>query len=208
MGIFRQLNYDQPKIAPDTKVIRGADYQAHLEAQEIIQQARNEAQRILSEAVTHYQDERTRAYEDGMEQSRQEASEHMIELISRSVDYFASVEDTMVRLVLKSVRKILDDFDDTELVMKLVRNALNAVGGQKRITLRISPEQKDSVEERIHRLLASYPNVGFVDVVADRRLTKGGCVVESEVGVVDASLETQLSALENALDRVFGEHRE
>lgn len=204
MGIFRQLTNDRPTLAPGVKVLKAADFQAHLAAEEIIQQARHEAQRILSEAVTHYQEERERAYQDGLEQSKQEATEHMMELVGRSVDYFASVEDTMARIVLKAVRKILDDFEDTELVLKVVRNALNAAGGQKRVTLRVAPEQKEAVEARVHRILAGFPNIGFVEVVADRRLGKGGCVVESEVGVVDASVETQLDALENAVFRVFG----
>ena len=39
----------------------------------------------------------------------------------------------------------------------------------------------------------------FLDVVPDARLERGSCLLESELGVVDASLETQLKALENAL---------
>jgi len=39
----------------------------------------------------------------------------------------------------------------------------------------------------------------FLDVVPDARLERGACLLESELGVVDASLETQLKALENAL---------
>ena len=39
----------------------------------------------------------------------------------------------------------------------------------------------------------------FLDVVPDASLERGACLLESELGVVDASLETQLKALENAL---------
>ena len=39
----------------------------------------------------------------------------------------------------------------------------------------------------------------FLDVVPDARLERGAGLLESELGVVDASLETQLKALENAL---------
>ena len=49
-------------------------------------------------------------------------------------------------------------------------------------------------------MLASAPGgASFLDVVSDARLERGACLLESELGVVDASLETQLKALENAL---------
>ena len=49
-------------------------------------------------------------------------------------------------------------------------------------------------------MLASVPgSASFLDVVPDARLERGACLLESELGVVDASLETQLKALEGAL---------
>lgn len=38
-----------------------------------------------------------------------------------------------------------------------------------------------------------------VDVTADPRMKPGDCILECELGVVDASLETQLKAIEHAL---------
>jgi type III secretion protein L len=38
-----------------------------------------------------------------------------------------------------------------------------------------------------------------VDIVPDPKVASGGCIIESEVGTVDARLETQLRALEKAL---------
>ena len=46
--------------------------------------------------------------------------------------------------------------------------------------------------------------MGYVDVVADPRLAPGACIVESEIGLVEASLERQLAALRQAFERVLG----
>jgi flagellar biosynthesis/type III secretory pathway protein FliH len=38
-----------------------------------------------------------------------------------------------------------------------------------------------------------------VRFVADDRVARGGCIIETELGVVDARLSTQLDAIERAL---------
>ena len=43
-----------------------------------------------------------------------------------------------------------------------------------------------------------------LEVVADHRLKGGGCVLETELGIVDASVELQLQALEKALKSRIG----
>jgi len=49
-------------------------------------------------------------------------------------------------------------------------------------------------------MISSAPNgATFLDVTADPRMKSGDCILECELGVVDASLETQLKAIEHAL---------
>jgi type III secretion protein L len=49
--------------------------------------------------------------------------------------------------------------------------------------------------------MQTFPKIQFLDVQADSRLSANGCVLETEIGVVDATLETQLKAIEKALIR-------
>jgi type III secretion protein L len=49
--------------------------------------------------------------------------------------------------------------------------------------------------------LREYPGLGLVEVAADARLAKGSCTLESELGVIDASLETQIEAIRRSFLR-------
>ena len=70
----------------------------------------------------------------------------------------------------------------------------------RHVTIRVAPADEKAVREGLASMLASVPGgASFLDVVPDARLERGACLLESELGVVDASLETQLKALENAL---------
>ena len=127
----------------------------------------------------------------------------MIETVGRTVEYFAGVENEMVELVMSAVRKVVDGFDDREKVM-VVRNALAVVRNQKQMTLRLNPAEVDTVREQINDLLAAYPGVGYLDILADGRLARGACILESEIGMVEASLEGQIQALRQAFQRTLG----
>ena len=99
-----------------------------------------------------------------------------------------------------AVRKIIGELDDRECTVRVVRNALNAVRSQQRVLIRVSPDDKDAVRTSLAAMISSAPNgATFLDVTADPRMKPGDCILECELGVVDASLETQLKAIEHAL---------
>ena len=82
--------------------------------------------------------------------------------------------------------------------LRIVRNALNVVRGQQKVTVRVAPADEAAVLEAMAAMTAGSSGTSFLTVMADPRLERDSCILESELGVVDASLQTQLKALENA----------
>lgn len=191
-------------LAPGTRIVRARELADWREAQAIVAEARAQAQAIIDTAQAAHEAERQRGYRDGQEQARLEQAEQMMENVSRTIDYFSQVEGRMVELVMQAVQKIVSDFDDNERVLITVRNVLAVVRNQKQMTLRLNPQQVEMVKARIAELLAAYPGVGYLDIVPDGRLQPDACILESEIGLVEASLEGQLQALRNAFQKVLG----
>ena len=191
-------------LPPGTRVLPAADLAALVEAQAVLDNAHAQAEAILAGARESFEAERRRGYEDGKQEALLDQAEKMIETVSRTVEYFAGVENEMVDLVMASVRKVVDGFDDREKVMIVVRNALAVVRNQKQMTLRLHPAEIESVRERINDILAAYPGVGYLDLLADARLGRGACILESQIGMVEASLEGQIEALRGEFQRTLG----
>lgn len=189
---------------PAARVLRAADYAALIQAQALIEEAHAQADAILAGAQDAFEAERRRGYEDGKQEALLDQAEKMIETVGRTVDYFAGVENEMVDLVMSAVRKVIDGFDDREKVMIVVRNVLAVVRNQKHMTLRLHPDDVEIVRARINDILADYPGVGYLDLLADARLAPGACILESEIGMVEASLEGQIAALQGAFQRTLG----
>lgn len=192
------------QVDPACKVLRAEEVHALHSAQSAIELANAQAERIVAQAQAVYEAERVRGYEEGLEKAKLEQAENMIENVARTVDYFGKVEERMVELVMQSLQKILEGFNARDRVFMTVRSVLSVVRNQKQLTLRLNPANVEVVRARMNDLLAEFPGIGFIDVVADSRLQGDACILESEIGLVEASVEGQLQALRSAFLKVLG----
>jgi flagellar assembly protein FliH len=91
-----------------------------------------------------------------------------------------------------------------ERVVETVRGALRGIVERERITILVSPEDLDLVRESISDVLGSLGGVEHCEVQAERRVGRGGCVVRTADGDVDARIETKLQrareVIESALE--------
>ncbi len=197
------LRKDSFLFPPGKKVIKTEEYLAYLEGKEIVARAHEEARRIVDEARQVYEAEKERGYREGVEKGKAAMSQRMLETVGKTVDYFGSVEEKLCSIVIEAVRKVIGEIDEAELVQRVVRNALALARNQKEVILRVSPSQADLVKAKINEIIAAYPGISFVDVVADARLKEGGCILESEIGIVDASLDVQIEAIRRSLTKTI-----
>lgn len=207
MGLFIRDAASTRSPDPSARVISAADYAVWGEARALIDAAEAEAAAIRASAREAYEQERRRGYDDGVEAARVESAEQMIANVSSTIDYYEKVEVRMVELVLQAMRRIIADFDDRTRVSVVVRSALSAVRNQKQVTLRIAPDKLEQLKQATDELLATFPGIGYVDTVADGRLTGDACIVETEIGVVEASMEGQIAALGRAFTKILGSRR-
>lgn len=191
------------KAAPGTKIIKAREYATWWKAAEALEKAEEEAKRIVEEAREVFQRERTRGYRDGLLEGKMNMSAQMMDTVAKTVDYFAEIEKKVVDIVTLAVRKIVGEMDPGDLIAAVVKNVLTLARNQTQVTLRVSPGQAETVRERLNEITASYPGVRFVDVVADGRLKEGGCILETEMGIVDAGVDVQIEAIRRSLMKSF-----
>jgi type III secretion protein L len=189
---------------PTQWVLSPEDVRQWQTAEQVLQEARAHAERIRSEANEAFEAEKQRGYEEGLTMARMDEAERLIENATRTVDYFAGIEQKIVGLVMNAVRRIMADFDDTTRVLAVVQSGLSVMRNQKQLTLRLSPEHAEGVKARAQDLLERFPGVGMIDIVADHRLKGDAAILESEMGVVEASVELQLKAIEQGFAKLLG----
>ena len=180
------------------------EYQATLDADGIVASAKEQADAIILSAKKEFEEQKRLGFQQGLMAGRAEVAEEMVSSVSRTVDYFSKLESQLVELVTSAVRKVIGDVDDRERIVKITRHALSVARNQSKVTVRVAPEDFESVQSQTNEIIRPYPAVQFLDVVADRRLEPGSCILETDVGVVDASVDVQLKAIENSLSKSVG----
>jgi type III secretion protein L len=201
MGALFRINGNAVTPAAGIRVLRAAETGLLLEAKDLLAAATRRAAEIEESARLAYEEQRRRGYEDGQETCRSEYAEKVLEVALQSVEYIEGLEQTIVKVVTEAVERVIGEMDESERIVRIVRTALSAVRNQKRVVVRVAPADEKAVTEGLAPMIArGHGASGFLDVVMDPRLPVGSCILESELGVVDASLETQLRALEKAFN--------
>ncbi len=185
---------------PNRKVLKNQIIFAREEAARILEEAEEFAAEIRLEAKEDAENLRAEAYRNGVEKSVTEFEQNLLEIREIRERVWRETEQDLLRLSIRLTEKILgrELKSDKKAVADIVAAALQNARQQEKLTVRVNPADLPVIEKEIENLTRT-GRTKFMDFIADPRVSEGGCLIESEVGTIDARLETQLRVLERAL---------
>ena len=189
-------------LQSDRRVVKAADVATIRSAAEIVAAAEAQAAQIREDAKAAYEEERKKGYDKGIADGKTEIAMQKLDLVDSSVAFMENVEEKMSEIVMKALKSCVAEIGDREMVIQIVRKTMAAViRTQRQVTLKVAPELLETVRSRVSELTATFPTIETFDVVEDPRLKGSACVLETEAGVADASVESQLAAIERSLKK-------
>ena len=189
-------------LQSDRRVVKAADVATVRSAAEIVAAAETQAAQIREDAKAAYEEERKKGYDKGIADGKTEIAMQKLDLVDSSVAFMENVEEKMSDIVMKALKSCVAEIGDREMVIQIVRKTMAAViRTQRQVTLKVSPELVETVRARVSELTATFPTIETFDVVEDPRLKGAACLLETEAGVADASVESQLAAIERSLKK-------
>ena len=151
---------------------------------------------------------RRRAREEGLAEGLAEAralvapaleavAEAERQIRAREEDFLRAAERSAVELGLAIAEKIVGAAVSArpETVLDVVGGALLRTATRHRLVIEVNPEDLELVSESAEGLAARLGGVQRLDVVAERRIERGGCIVRTEEGEIDARIGSQLERL-------------
>lgn len=186
--------------------------QAADEAARIVAEAHAEAARIIAATQAQAAELEREARERGLAEARagfdhevRQSVADLRERLSSTIDEVAGLrtaitahaERDLVKLALEIARKIIrrEVAADQDIVVTLARIALERLPSRVAAKVRISPEDFEYVTANSQSLGPDRA----VELIADFAIKRGGCVVQSEGGSIDARIEEQLAIVEKGL---------
>lgn len=197
-------NYDLD-LNSNIKVLKKDDYINYCHSELLIDKAKSDVDELINEANRIYQIEKERGYKNGNTQAKNDIAKLMQETIVNCNNHYQSLKNDFIEIIMESVNTIINGFDDKELTLKTINTALKRVTEQKKIKIYVGSRQLDSVTLQVSELLNLYPSIDYISVHLNNEIKNGGCFIETDIGVIDATIKTQLTALRNALAKCYSE---
>jgi len=145
---------------------------------------------------------------EGQYQELLDKTQREIEEFGREKDeYWQSIEPELVSLAVEIAEKIIRSEVSArpEAVLDVARSAIRQIRQRESVRLRVNPGDLEVVKSNRTELLETTDGVQHLEVVDDRRVDHGGVVIESDDGMLDARIKTQLSEVEKALAEAANE---
>jgi flagellar assembly protein FliH len=148
------------------------------------------------------------AAEAALQQARQDLAQ-LAQALAGGLDAFeqskrrllATAECGLLKLALAIARRVCkhDVGAASAAARANVRALLEMVKHEGDLELHLNPAECDALRQAVPELLASTGRLTHVEIMPDAAITRGGCVLHSRDGTIDASLETQLDRVAAAL---------
>lgn len=152
-----------------------------------------------------------KGYGSGLRSAQQEQEATLLQLVTltrnalEDADEFnRALERQVVDLSLAIAEKVVERElrTDPAVVVDVVRAALEDARGMTTASVRVNPEDHPLVAPLWERL-APRPLPDRAQLVADERVERGGCLIETQMGVIDAQLSSKLSEIANGFEGVM-----
>jgi flagellar assembly protein FliH len=86
-----------------------------------------------------------------------------------------------------------------EITLALVREALELAGTSNRIRVLLHPDDQAGLGNQLSQVVQEFSRLAKPEIVADAQISRGGCRVETDYGVIDQQFEAQLARIEEEL---------
>ncbi len=181
--------------AGERRVVPGEVFDARAEADRTVADARTEAERIVAEARREADAVREEARRAGRAEGEEDAARALLEATRARAHIDSGTERAVVELAMAAARRIVAEELSLapERIRAIVDDVLARARRAHRITVRVHPDD-----------VAGLSGIGARDgleasIEADASIARGGCVVTTDLGELDARIEVRLAALEKAL---------
>lgn len=186
-------------------------------AAEDVPKAKSEAQKIVEKAMAEAEAVREEGREEGRREGRDEAAariEEALATLNQAVKerkkIIGDAEGEILRLSLKIAEQIIRSEVSLhrDVSLNIVSEAIGRVSDREQIIVRVNREDAEYLKRYKDRLAGMLDGVKSFSIIEDTNIEPGGCVIETNLGFIDARISTKLKAIEEALQKVSTEEIE
>lgn len=202
---FSLIKHGSIHIAPKTKVIPAEQFSTLLEAQEVLNAVRTDAENYKLLVADECEKLKEHAHKEGFEEGFSQWVEKIAEVESEIQKVRSDLEKMLIPVALKAAKKIVGREIELseETIVDIVSNALKAVAQHKKVTIYVSKKDMPILDAHRSRVKQLFENLETLSIRERSDINPGGCVIETEGGIINAQIENQWRVLEKAFENLM-----
>mgnify|MGYP002622142824 CR=1 FL=1 len=167
----------------------------------LISRAREEAKAIRENALKE-------GYQEGINSARSDIDEVRNAIgtfFSAKQEVYNEIAPDILEISLDIAKKIIkkEMKEDPQILIDNIKEILKSLSKEEtKIILKVNPLQADILKQDIPEAVSSAGLEAKVIIMPDENTMEGGCLVTTTNGVIDATIETQLSIISEVLKEV------
>lgn len=182
------------------------------EANALLAEAQSKADQIKEDAVREreqvLEEARQQGYEEGCARARQELEREKAGLQAEKRQMEAEYDALVARLEPELIKHLTDIYEhvfqvdlssNREILEYLITTAMSRAEGSRNFLLHISKEDYSYVCTRKQQLQSTVGENASMEIIEDMTLSRNECMIETENGIIDCGLGTQLAELSRKL---------
>jgi len=179
----------------------------------IIKNAKLSAQQIKEQAEKEgFKKGFAEGLEAGQQKCKEEYDRITLEVVEKlklaGEDYIKHIEGLtaslqprildLITVILSSILKQKVNNDD-ELVIRTVKEAIKNLTERDAVVISAHASQVDKIREHKSEILSASNMITDIEIYQDEEVTRGGCILSSQSGIIDARIESQLEVVSDVI---------
>ncbi|MBA3958311.1 MAG: HrpE/YscL family type III secretion apparatus protein [Parachlamydiaceae bacterium] len=197
---FSFIHGDGVHIAPNQKVIPAEEFSTLQSALEVLEKAKQDAELYKKEVVAEIEVLKEQAQREGYEAGFTQWVAHVEKLEAEIGKVRQDMEKMVLPVALKAAQKMVSK--ELELAPSTISNIvsanLKAVAQHKQVTIYVNKKDLEILEAQRTQLKQIFEQLEVLSIRERADIAPGGCVIETEGGIINAQIENRWRILETA----------
>jgi type III secretion protein L len=202
---FTFIYGNQVRAAPKKKVIPAADISTLMDAEEVLQNAKVDAEKYHLEIAKECEQIKEQAYQDGYDEGYKQWTEHLLKLEEERNLAHKDLEQMVAPIALKAAKKMVGR--ELELspdaIVDIVRANIKSVAQHKKIIIYVNKNDWEIIEQNKNRIKELFEDLQSLSIRPRDDIKPGGCVIETEIGIINAQMDHRWHTLEKAFEKLM-----
>lgn len=190
------------RIAPGEKVVPAEEFSSLVRANEILKTVKAEAIAYQKQMAEEGEKTKELAFQEGFHEGLISLNKHLFTLDEELKHLREDIQKKILPLALKAARKIIGEELrlHPDRIVDIVLTSLKAVTQHRKIVIYVNKADLQMLEDNKSKIKKIFEQLESLSIQERADIESGGCMIETEAGIINAQLENQWRALESAFE--------